>query len=437
MHRSFIQSAARRAFLRTTGGLGVAALAGWATPAAAKTTDVVVMTSYPDELVARFEAAFEKANPGYRLRVVWRAGSDALPTLRKPGPEGVDVVWSPSPRNFSVLKGEGLLRKLDIDRTGLPGQIGNTRIDDPDGYYAAFEVAGYGFVVNPDYLKARGLPEPADWADLADARYAGHVVLPNPGRVGFAPVLADIPLQAYGWEQGWAMWSAVTANSTLVNAGGTFVGDEVAEGRRGVGMSIDFFASGAIARGAPLRFVYPKNGGLNPAHVGMMVNGRNPAGARAFVAFLLSAEGQKLLVHPDIRRLPVRPSVYANLPVAYHNPFAAAAAGGYGYDAERGLGRLPVIAALYETAFAQRRDKLAALWSRARAGSGARAEEARLLLGKVPLSEAQADAPELQRIFATRGDDPRAEVAAAEQERKWAAECDVRLDFIDKLLEQA
>jgi hypothetical protein len=59
------------------------------------------------------------------------------------------------------------------------------------------------------------------------------------------------------------------------------------------------------------------------------------------------------------------------------------------------------------------------------------------LLGKVPLTEVQADAPEIQRIFATRRDDPQAEVAAAEQERKWAAECDIRLAFVDKLLEQA
>ena len=152
-------------------------------------------------MVSRFEAAFEKAYPQWRLRIVWHMPHDALPTLRQPAPEGVDVYWTPSPRNFAILKKEGLLRKLDVDRSGLPGRIGNTLIDDPDGYYSAIETAGYGFAVNPGYLKAHGLATPGDWIDLADQKYAGHIALPNPGTVGFAPVMADIPLQAYGWER--------------------------------------------------------------------------------------------------------------------------------------------------------------------------------------------------------------------------------------------
>jgi ABC-type Fe3+ transport system substrate-binding protein len=430
-----LSSSSRRSFVK---GLGLLALAGAARVTnAAQRRDVVVVTSYPDEVVSRFEAAFEKAYPQWRLRIVWRMPHDALPSLRQPGPEGVDVYWTPSPRNFAILKSEGLLRKLDVDRSGLPGRIGNSLIDDPDGYYAAIETAGYGFAFNPDYLKAHGLAVPSDWADLADPKYAGHIALPNPGTVGFAPVMADIPLQAYGWEKAWAMWSAVTANSMLVDRGGTFVSDELVSGRRGVGVSIDFFVAAAIAKGAPLQFMYPKNGGVNPAQVAIMAKAGNVAGARDFVTFLQSDAGQKIITHPDIRKLPIRPSVYASLDAGYHNPFAAAAAGGYGYDSERGLARLPVIAALFHTALAKRHDKLATLWPRARAASGPRAEKARRLLGKVPLTEAEAGAPELQRVFAMRRDDPQAEAAAVEQERKWAAECDIRLAFVDKLLEQA
>jgi ABC-type Fe3+ transport system substrate-binding protein len=430
-----LQSISRRRFVK---GLGLLTLAG-TVPAglAAQRQDLVVVTSFPDEVVSRFESAFEKAYPQWRLRIVWRMPHDAMPTLRQPGPEGVDVYWTPSPRNFAVLKKEGLLRKLDVDIAGLPGRIGNTAIDDPDGFYTAIETAGYGFAVNPDYLKAHGLAAPADWIDLADPKYAGHIALPNPGTVGFAPVMADIPLQAYGWERGWAMWSAVTANSMLVDRGGTFVSDELASGRRGIGVSIDFFVAAAIAKGAPLSFSYPKNGGVNPAQVAIMAGARNVAGARDFVTFLQSEAGQKILANPDIRKLPIRPSVYASLDAGYHNPFAAAAAGGYRYDSERGLGRLPVIAALFDTVLAKRRDKLAALWPRALARSGPRADKARLLVGKVPLTEAQADEAELQRIFAQRRDDPSVEKAAADIERKWAAECDIRLAFVDKLLEQA
>jgi ABC-type Fe3+ transport system substrate-binding protein len=435
MNREF--SISRRRFIEGAGGLGLATLAVGGQAASAKPQEVVVVTSYPDEVVSRFEAAFEKQYPQWRLRIVWRMPYDALPTLRQPAAEGVDVYWTPSPRNFAILKAEGLLRRLDVDRRGLPGRIGNTRIDDADGYYAATETAGYGFAYNPDYLARYGLTAPADWMDLADGAWAGHLALPNPGKVGFAPVMADIPLQAYGWQRGWAMWSAITANSMLIERGGTFVSDELSSARRGVGISIDFFVAAAIAKGAPLRFTYPRQGGVNPGQVAIMAGTRNLEGARAFVAFLLSEAGQRLVTHPDIRKLPVRPSVYASLDAGYHNPFAAASAGGYSYDADRGLGRLPVIAALFDTVLAQRQSILATLWPKARRLGGTLGEEARRLLGSVPLTEDGADWPETRRAFALRAEDAAAAEMAVEIERRWTAEADQRLALVARLLEAA
>jgi ABC-type Fe3+ transport system substrate-binding protein len=435
MLESSIAKPSRRAFVKELGLLALAGPAGIAR--AAQRREIVVVTSYPDEVVSRFEAAFEKAHPDWRLRIVWHMPYDALPTLRHPGPEGVDVYWTPSPPNFALLKSEGLLRKLDIDRSGLPGRIGNTLIDDPEGYYAATETAAYGFAVNLAYLKAHGLPEPTDWTDLADPRYAGHIALSNPGKVGFAPPMVDIPLQAFGWEKGWAIWSATTANSNLVNAGGTFVGDELSSGRRGIAPSIDFFVAAAIAKGAPLRFIYPKHGGVHSGQVAIMAGARNLDGARAFVTFLLSDAGQKLVTHPDVRKLPVRPSVYAGLDTGYHNPFVAAEAGGYDYDGERTRSRLPLIAALFDAVLAQQRDTLAELWPKARAISGEHGERARRLLSSVPVSEADADRPDWQYAFANRRVDAKAESSAAALEQQWANESHTRLALAKKLLEGA
>ena len=54
-----LQSPARRSFLRGAGAL--AAVAGAGPLQAAPRRDVVVLTAYPDAVVSRFEAAFEKA----------------------------------------------------------------------------------------------------------------------------------------------------------------------------------------------------------------------------------------------------------------------------------------------------------------------------------------------------------------------------------------
>lgn len=418
--------ASRRRFLAQAGVL-LPALA-WGRRGAAATRDLVVLTAYPDAVVARVEAAFEKAYPEHRLRIVWRMPHDALPYLMAPGQNGVDVYWSASPPTYARLKAAGQFQPLGIDRAGLPGKIGNTVIDDPDGRYVATETAGYGFAVNPDYLIRHGLSAPGDWADLAEPRYAGHLVTPNPAQVGFAPVMVDIPLQAYGWKKGWAVWTGIAVNSTLVGRGATFVSDEVASGRAGIGLTIDFFAAAAIANGAPLKFLYPRQGGINPGQIGILSGCRNRAGAEAFVQFLLSDAGQGMLTHPDIRKLPVRPSVYQTLPPGYHNPFAVAERGGYTYDSDRGRSRLPLLAAGFQQGIARHLPELKAAWTRCLALPQARGARIGALLSAPPFDEAEASDPALLQAFAERGDQPEAEKRAAATEKRWAADADRRLD---------
>ncbi|THF56887.1 ABC transporter substrate-binding protein [Pseudothauera rhizosphaerae] len=397
----------RRRALAALGGGALLMCASRLTAAPPAPAPVVVMTGYPEEVMSRFEVAFEKAHPEYRLRILWRNPSEALPYLSEPGQGGTDVYWAASPRTFERLKAAGAFQPIGIDRAGLPERIGNTRLADADGFYLATEMAGYGFVFDPAELARLGVAVPKDWTDLADPRLAGHIALPNPARVGFAPVLVDIVLQAYGWRQGWALWSEIAGLAALIGSGGRRVAEEIGPGRAAVGLSIDFFVAAAIAGGAPLHFAYPRHGGINPAHVAITAGAANPEGARAFARFVLSEAGQRLLADPDIRKLPVRPSAYAGLPAGYHDPFAAAAAGAYDYDNDAGRERLALVASLFEQMFIQGaagHERYTRLWARIhaaeRAGRDLRA--VRALLGTPPLTEREAAAPELLALFRNR-----------------------------------
>ncbi|MDQ2105615.1 ABC transporter substrate-binding protein, partial [Azospirillum isscasi] len=326
-------------------------------------SNLLVLTSYPDELVARFEAAFERANPGTDVQILWKTGREAMPILRGAGQGGVDVYWTPALRNFPVLRDEGRLRPLEIgllkiDRQALPGRIGAQILSDPSGRFEAFEVAGYGLVVNPAYLAEKGLPTPRSWADLADPALAGHVAFPVPSRVGFAPVLVDIILQAEGWEAGWRLLQRIAAGAELMDRG-PGVGDSVASGRRGAGPTIDFQALNAKSDGKPVEILYPERTAWLPAHIGVTAAAPHPKAAAAFVGFALSEEGQRILFHPDIRRHPVRPAVYRDAPAGTGNPFAAA--GGFAYETERGSRREPAVAALFDALITRRQEELRGL----------------------------------------------------------------------------
>lgn len=94
---------------------------------------LVVLTAYPEEVVSRYQAAFKKVRPDIELEILWRMPRDALPYLRQPRQGGVDVYWSAAYANFLALKAEHAWRRLDIDRAALPGRIGGTPLDDPEG----------------------------------------------------------------------------------------------------------------------------------------------------------------------------------------------------------------------------------------------------------------------------------------------------------------
>lgn len=414
---------------------GVATLA--VRPALAAPQPVVVLTAYPDEVVSRFERAFEAAHPEYRLRMVWRMPHDALPYLREPGQHGVDVYWSASPRTYAALAKDGRFRKLEIDTSGLPDKIGRAPLTDAEGYTRAIEMAGYGFVLNPAALAKLGLATPADWSDLADPRYAGQIALPSPTLVGFAPPMLEIVLQAYGWQAGWALWSEISGNAVPLGRGSTFVTDEVAAGRLALGLSIDFFVAAAIANGAPLRFIYPRHGGINPAQIGITAEAPNPAGARAFVQFVLSDAGQRLITHPDIRKLPVRPSVYAGLPADYYDPFAAAGRGAFDYDGEAAGPRLGLSTALFEQMLLADHAEHTTLWRRVHAAeaAGKPVASARRALSTPPIEETEAADPALRRLFQNRLEGA-AEVPLLARETAWRAFAAARRADTDLALKQ-
>ena len=134
----------------------------------------------------------------------------------------------------------------------------------------------------------------------------------------------------------------------------------------------------------------------------------NPEAARAFATFVLSDEGQKILFHHDIRKLPVRPAVYADKPVGYYDPFEAAKAMPFVFDTERALARQGFNNTLFDVLIsnehARLRDANDKVIQAERAANTpalkAKAAQARALLDTIPVSEAEADALAPKFVFA-------------------------------------
>lgn len=394
---------------------------------------IVVVTSFPEELTTRYEREFERGHPHIHVQFVWKQSRDALAELSKPEQGGADVYWAPSPSNFALLRDRGAFRKISVDRAALPGRLGAQQLSDPTGLYEAYDVAGYGVVVNPGALAAAGLSTPRRWRDLASPDYARRMAMPIAAKVGFSPALYDIFLQSEGWTEGWRLLGEMAGAATLLDSGFAPTA-AVREGKAALALTIDFIAEIARANGAPVEMIYPERTAFLPAHVAMTADAKHIAGAQAFIDFLLSKDGQLLLMERDSRRHPARPDAYQNAPEGLVDPFKLPTSTILAYDAEIGRRRPPLITLLFDLAIVETHAESAELWrmihdAEKKFAADARAMavigEARKFAGFIPVSENESRAPEFLARFARRDAvDPqliaqwRAQIASARRQAR-------------------
>ena len=384
----------------------------------AATKEVVVVTSFPKELFETYKKAFEAKYPGVMVVIKQKQTSEGVTYIRETAskPEA-DIMWASAVDAFQLLKTEKLLAQYVLPKeigSKIPVKVGAFPIHDTDGFYFGFALSGYGMMWNKPYLQAHKLKPPKEWTDLIDPSYYNHLAISAPSRSGTTHLTVEAILQAYGWEKGWAL---------LLNMGGTMaavtersfgVPEGVNNGQYGIGIVIDFFGLSAISSGFPVDFAYPSMTPIVPANVGLVKNGPNAENAKLFTNFLLSEEGQMLLFKPDIGRLPVIPELYVKGPAGYPNPFKAKL-GKLDFNSDLSSVRYDLLNSLFDQIVTFRLSELKDAWGAIYKAEKAIEEgkkkkkdvtkaaamvaEARSLVTKVPVSEANANNKDFNKAF--------------------------------------
>lgn len=280
-----------------------------------------IVTSFPKALFNRFKTAFQERHPTVRIKVLNKKTSAAISYIQETAARPADLFWASAPDAFEVLKQSNHLARHSVGKTLIPATIAGHPVNDPEGYYNGFAVSGYGIMWNEQVLEKLGLPRPWEWSDLKKPIYFRKIGISAPSRSGTTHLIVETILQYEGWDQGWATLLEIAGNLATVTARSYGVPDGVNSGRFPIGLVIDFFGLASQALGNPVKFVYPTATTLAPANIAIIKNAPHPHAAAAFIDFLLSPEGQKILFEPAIRRLPVLPTAYKDAPEGYPNPF--------------------------------------------------------------------------------------------------------------------
>ncbi len=415
---------------------GLAALALTLTSGTALSIDgtLTIVTSYPTDTTNTFKAAFEKKYPGVKVEMLKKKTTAGIKYLQEISDSNTaDMFWASAPDAFEVLKGDDLLVKYDVKVTGIPKNVGSFPINDPDGYYKGFAASGYGIMWNTRYLKAKNLPNPGEWSDLKDPIWHGHVGMSAPSRSGTTHLTVETLIQGMGWDAGWAEWKAIAGNFKTVTERSFGVPDGVNSGQFGAGIVIDFFGLSSQASGFPVEFVYPHVTTLVPANIAIVKNAPNQPAAAAFIEYLLSNEGQELLLNPKIRRLPVNPQTYAKAPADFPNPFKDKSIGAaVKFDLALSKNRYNVVNSLFDVMITYRLDDLrdatkaiqeaeAAAKGKSNSEAESLIKQARMLINEIPIDEAKAGEKDFAGIFKKKRKKATDKVTGrqAEVEQQW------------------
>lgn len=267
------------------------------------------------------------------------------------GPEGGEPFTVP----ISIPAGFPQAR---LDEWYGENRVGSERLYHPEQYWLGTALSSFGIVYNRDVLADRGVPEPDSFLDLCDPRLAGWIALADPRQSGSITTTFDSILGNYGWDEGWRILRAMTANARYFTNSSTRPPIDVSQGEAAAGLAIDFYGRGqaqVIARPGQspeeVRVGYADPQGavyVDADPVSIIRGGPNPELARRFVEFTLSEEAQALWQFPaletaegadnptgpsgqpmgprrnELRRMPVRRVMYERyLPyfVDQANPF--------------------------------------------------------------------------------------------------------------------
>ena len=283
--------------------LCTAAATGVAFGAAADTPSGTInfYSSMQLDVVEPIIAAFEAAHPGVSVDLLYSGSVELEQRIFaeiEAGSLRADVIWAANPALFLNLKEAGWLAAHETEHADAIPEA----LRDPDNMWFAGRVHNMGIGYNTNLVTPENVP--TDWAAFLEWGPQAALASPLHSGTNFNMMGAFVQSDDIGWE-----WfeQARAAGVQVVRGTGDVTRGLVA-GEFAVIKGIDYIMAAQAADGAPVAFTFTTDGVLSlPSPIAIGAGAANPDAAAAFMDFILSAEGQQVLV--DQFFLPVRTDV--------------------------------------------------------------------------------------------------------------------------------
>lgn len=181
------------------------------------------------------------------------------------------------------------------------------------GFFTPYQADGSNLLVNKDAAAQAGITI-ASYADLLKPELKGKIAFGDPTASSSAFAQLTNMLKAVGGDYesdaGWDYVKKLVVQLDGISIGSSSqVAKDVVNGEYIVGLTYEPLSFNFVRSGAPVEIVYPAEGAaFLPATVQVIKGGPNEAGAKAFIDFVISEEGQTIIAEQTAGR-PLREGV--------------------------------------------------------------------------------------------------------------------------------
>ena len=256
---------------------------------------VMLYSSMQEDQLMAIEKAFEAAHPDIDMEYYYAGGGKLVTKMATEAQAGrieADVVWLGDPSDYEGFKKAGYLQQYTSPETDHIADA----YSDPDGYYTAGRLVTMGIAWCT--LDGIGISEeeaPKSWKDLLDEKWKGQLIMTDPAQSSTSKywMAAMMQSEAYGP----AYFEALRDNGLELESGTTATHTAVAAGSYKVGICLDYVSANLINEGSPLAFHYTDADVITmTSPVALIDNCANPDNGKVLIDFILSKEGQEVLV---------------------------------------------------------------------------------------------------------------------------------------------
>ena len=287
--------------LRRTGAWIATALCGglWlalvAAPAMAQ--EVTVLCNYEVDWCEAMKAAYEKTT-GQKAVFIRRTDGESLAQIRaEKGNPRADVYHAAESASAKALAAEGLLEAYKSPRVAELHDWAQKIAEENKYFQTPIYTGVLGFGYNTELLAKYKMPEPKCWKDLANPAYKNEIQMANPGTSGTAFNTVATILQLWGEDEGFKFLAAMNKNVNQFTRSGTAGIRAAGKGETTIGIAFLHDSVAQAVQGYPIKSVAPCEGtGYEIISSAIIKGGPNPEGAKRWMDFVLSPEGQNVAI---------------------------------------------------------------------------------------------------------------------------------------------